>query len=84
MKYVKKPAVVEAFQLGIDEQPDWVSYSEKILPGNIALGITIFTPEGKMTAHKGDMIIKGIQGEIYLCKKDIFDATYEEVENKDD
>jgi hypothetical protein len=40
----------------------------------------IDTPEGTMRAERGDWIIRGIQGEIYPCKPDIFEASYEEAE----
>lgn len=42
-------------------------------------GITIHTLEGNMLAAKGDYIIKGINGEFYPCKPDIFEKTYERV-----
>lgn len=42
-------------------------------------GIDIRTLEGTMTALYGDWIIKGIKGEIYPCRNDIFEATYEKV-----
>lgn len=41
--------------------------------------VEIITLEGRMTASVGDYIIKGVQGELYPCKPDIFLATYEEV-----
>lgn len=41
----------------------------------------IETLEGKMKANKGDYIIKGIKGELYPCKEDIFYETYDKVEN---
>ena len=41
--------------------------------------IHITTLEGVMTASKGDFIIKGVKGEFYPCKPDIFEATYEVV-----
>lgn len=41
-------------------------------------GISVKTLEGVMTASVGDWIIRGVQGEFYPCKPDIFDATYEE------
>jgi hypothetical protein len=44
------------------------------------IGLAIPTLEGLMIARQGDWIIKGVQGEIYPCKPDIFDATYEPVE----
>jgi hypothetical protein len=86
MKYVKKPIVVEAFQFGVDYMPDWfvdkMSTNEIVTQGTHPLAndmkrCEIKTLEGVMKASKGDMIIKGIKGEIYPCKKDIFDATYD-------
>jgi hypothetical protein len=41
--------------------------------------VVIETLEGNMTADKGDYIIKGIKGEFYPCKPDIFELTYEKV-----
>lgn len=40
---------------------------------------TVETPEGLMTARQGDWIIRGVKGEFYPCKPDIFEATYEPV-----
>lgn len=42
-------------------------------------GLVIETLEGDMKASPGDWIIRGVQGEFYPCKPDIFDATYEPV-----
>jgi hypothetical protein len=42
-------------------------------------GVTIDTLEGKHLARFGDMVIKGVHGEFYPCKPDIFEKTYEEV-----
>lgn len=97
MKYVKKPIVVEAFQLGVDVVPGWF-YVAKLVgedagceivdihykTGEIGIiqSCIIYTPEGDMTANKGDFIIKGVKGEIYPCKKDIFEATYEPFEER--
>jgi hypothetical protein len=75
MKYVKKPIVVEAFRLGYDDKPEWfVDYEFQFARDAY---IIIETLEGEMRGFMGDMIIKGIKGEIYPCKKDIFDATYD-------
>ena len=41
--------------------------------------LVIATPEGFMLAHPDDIIIRGVQGEFYPCKSDIFEATYERV-----
>ena len=43
-------------------------------------GLKIFTLEGTMNANIGDWIIKGVKGEFYPCKPDIFEETYEKVE----
>lgn len=44
--------------------------------------VTISTLEGDMVAHHGDWIIRGVSGELYPCKNDIFKATYEEVDGR--
>lgn len=83
MKYVKKPIVVDAFQFLVDERPDWFTkeYGRQVVldGGEPTTRCKIKTLEGVMKAYKGDMIIKGIKGEIYPCNKDIFDATYDVV-----
>jgi hypothetical protein len=90
--YRKKPVVIEAFRFYIDDMPDWfmdkVSTNEITLH-NCAYGVypledsycLIETLEGLMRGEGGDYIIKGIQGEVYPCKSDIFEATYEKVED---
>lgn len=77
--YRKRPVVIEAFKLGTDEMPEWFT-NGKGVDWYINDGfIFILTLEGVMTARPGDYIIRGIKGEIYPCKPDIFDGTYEEV-----
>ena len=85
MKYRKKPVVIEAFKWtgGIDqlEDPEWIV--EEIKKGNVWFDrpstMKIKTLEGVMTAQIGDYIIQGVNGEIYPCKPDIFEKTYEVV-----
>jgi hypothetical protein len=81
MKFRKKPVVIEAVQyLGGDESQDNVA---DFMDANIAVSgdaILIGTLEGEMMATPGDWIIKGIKGEFYPCKPEIFAATYESVE----
>jgi len=93
-KFRKKPVVIEAFQLtwetttGQHPVPTWfieamnekkvsVGYTEKIHNTQWA---KIQTLEGEMTANPNDWIICGVNGEIYPCKPDIFEKTYEKVE----
>lgn len=85
MKYVKKPIVVEAFQFGVDEEPEWFLDEDGIhvvFHEDYPNCCKIITLEGMMEACTGDMIIKDNIGEIYPCKKETFDATYDLVETE--
>lgn len=77
MKFRKKPIVVDAIQWTGENYLDIVkSYNTiRILQQKDLL--IIGTPEGFMTAQIGDWIIRGIAGELYPCKPDIFSATYD-------
>lgn len=87
MKYKKKPVVIEAIQFTgtlnnleelsnfIDNQDLVISYKD---PKCVV--IKLQTLEGQMIASLGDYIIKGVQGEFYPCKPDIFEQTYERVD----
>lgn len=76
MKYRKKSVEIDAFPWTRGcEMPEWASrklteHSEFAL---------IDTLEGIMTATPGDFIIRGVEGEVYSCKPDIFEKTYERV-----
>ena len=79
-KFIKKPVVIEAIQ--------WTGWNGSEIEsftggdsGPIAsmLPFTIKTLEGEHTASVDDWIIKGVKGEFYPCKPDIFEATYEAV-----
>jgi len=84
-KYRKKPVVIEAIQFTEDAPDRAFNFirrncaHSRDTDGNKE--IKIQTLEGVMTAKIGDWIIKGVQGEFYPCKPDIFDATYEKVED---
>jgi hypothetical protein len=84
MKYRKKPVVIDAFRLGYDDHPSWFTDAvgdtvvlHQIEPHFASAAASIRTLEGTMRAERGDWIIKGVNGEIYPCKPDIFDKTYE-------
>jgi len=91
-KYRKKPIVVEAYQFisCADlkfHSPDWLRShigKEIIVSWGKNAGAYIQTLEGKMKVSIGDYIIKGVDGEFYPCKPDIFEKTYELVEGKDE
>ena len=78
-KYRKKPVVVEAALVTVDNY--WglattVRGAARIAPPSVEIP----TLEGTMVASLGDYIIRGIQGEFYPCKPDIFHETYEPVD----
>lgn len=86
MKYRKKPVEIDAVQFldtteSIMELSDFVGdiirvdYKDKDNPC-----LKIETLEGTMRASVGDYIIKGVKGEFYPCKPDIFEETYEKVD----
>lgn len=79
-KYRKLPVVIEAIQWDGTNDEEVESFVQKALV--IAEpDLYIETLEGKMVATIGDYIIKGVKGEFYPCKPDIFAATYEQVED---
>jgi len=79
----KKPVVIEAVQFtgsNIQEMDDFIDVNFQV---NLSTGkptLIIPTLEGDHEAKKGDFIIKGIAGEFYPCKPDIFEQTYEEID----
>lgn len=87
MNYRKKPVVIEAFEWtgGPDqsEDPEWAVEAIRLgkvwfnNAGTPECTMEIATLEGNHVAEVGDFIIKGVQGELYPCKPDIFKQTYE-------
>jgi hypothetical protein len=90
-RYRKKPVVIEAVQFEADGSnwreccefiealPWWENVGEE--EGNAPPpSLDIETLEGRMKCSPGDFIVRGVKGEHYPCKPDIFEATYEEVE----
>ena len=83
--YRKKPVVVQAVQWDGNNYENIINYLFNTdLPNNsihqCGNQLIIQTLEGDMRAHLNDFIIKGIHGEIYPCKPDIFEKTYEAVD----
>lgn len=84
MRFRKKPVVIEAIQWDGN-----LSTVEKLMEGSTCESVeqdlcdpalVIVTLEGKMRAEVGDWIIRGVNGELYPCKPDIFTQTYEVAE----
>jgi len=89
-KFRKIPVVIEAVQwngqnlkeiidfTGLNETAqkwDWEEFEQVVKQD----GLKIFTLEGTMMANVGDYVIRGVQGEFYPCKPEIFKQTYEQV-----
>jgi len=96
MKYKKKPLVIEAFQydgdlMGSDGNYYVPIWAVKAFTGGVLFygsvedkepcDLFIKTLEGNMLVNVNDYVIKGIQGELYPCKPNIFELTYELVED---
>lgn len=85
-KYRKEPIIIEAVQwdgsnlkevidfIGLEKT--WDAYEDIVITN----GLKVFTLDGLVTTSIGDYIIKGIRGEIYSCRSDIFEKTYEPVD----
>jgi len=78
MRFRKKPVVVDAVRFNGTNHDEIADFCAPH-PVNVGGGYTLLIPtlEGLMTANKGDWIIKGVKGEFYPCKPEIFEATYE-------
>lgn len=90
-QFRKKPIVIEARQLNTREDlydiSEWIQKERGSpigaingWPDDIEIFLMIYTLEGEMMASKGDWVIRGINGEFYPCKPDVFEKTYERVE----
>ncbi len=79
MKFRKKPIVIDAWKIKGSEAEGELAYAAA--DGLIRYcedgSILIKTPEGTMQGFVGDWIIRGVKGELYPCKPDIFEKTYE-------
>lgn len=92
MQFRKKPVVIEAHRIGDDGWPDsiWEGVNRNEIVLHLSTGqdgarktvtghVEIHTLEGVMRGEVGDYIIRGVKGEFYPCRADIFAATYEPV-----
>ena len=79
-RYIKKPIPIEALQIACNPGEiqaflgENVSFTLTIDSQNVT--VVIHTLEGDMAAHEGDYIIKGIKGEFYPCRRDVFEESY--------
>jgi hypothetical protein len=88
-KYRKKPVIIEAMQylgpFSLDEMhEEWGEAFSSVCTQNDLGLAAIKTLEGLLFLTIGDFIIKGVKGEYYPCKPDIFEATYEPVGDEND
>jgi hypothetical protein len=82
-RYTKKPVEIEALQWTGENTKEIVAFCSDCFSyqkDNVNV-LVINTLEGTMKASIGDYVIKGIKGEFYACKPDIFVMTYDEVTN---
>jgi hypothetical protein len=93
MKYIKKPVVIEAFKISDafweDENHEHPEWAQDAADNGVLQWLngetTVMTLEdgklgqAKHVASEGDWLIRGVKGELYFCKPDIFEMTYEAV-----
>lgn len=83
-RFRKRPVEIDAFRLPLEgAMPGWLT--DAMAAGTIRShrgGAKINTLEGLLTATPGDWIIRGVKGELYSCKPDVFALTYEAVEDE--
>ena len=91
-KFRKKPVVIEAIQfngfnpgeikkfVGDACSVEYHDAAHQAGAGGVGVDITIHTLEGDMKVSREDYVIKGVNGEFYPCKPDIFEKTYEPLE----
>lgn len=90
MKYIQKPTVIEAFRFGIDQFPKW--FIDAIDSGDVVLHgipeayqyceIDVHDSGTWPTADYGDYVVRYVDGEIYPCKRELFEQCYEEYKNE--
>jgi hypothetical protein len=79
--YRKKPVVIQAVQWTGENNTEILNFCSTcyITSSGKSKDLIVSTLEGDMSASVGDFIIKGVKGEFYACREDIFDITYETV-----
>jgi hypothetical protein len=86
MKYRKKPVIIEAWKINVDDHNRQAWVMDAFVNSNIwwhdgaGQVLAVETLEGMMLGRTGDFLIKGVKGELYPCKPDIFEMTYEVAE----
>lgn len=81
-RFRKKPVEIEAVHWDGKSMGPILAFegNSANIGGPVDGKLSIFTLEGVMTASPGDWIIRGVHGELYPCKPQIFDATYEPID----
>ncbi|QCH29261.1 hypothetical protein EZN00_02894 [Clostridium tyrobutyricum] len=80
-KYRKKPVEIEAVQWKGNNSTEIHDFVRKHMSKDINGELYIYTLEGNLHASIGDYIIKGVNGEFYPCKPDVFKKTYEKIKS---
>lgn len=82
-KFRKRPVIIEAERFtGVIPDPCSIIDDPRIIVKADGSELLVTTLEGVMSAKRGDWIIRGVKGELYPCKPDIFEQTYEPAEEE--
>lgn len=89
MKFRKKPVIIDAIRINFlfaNEMTDWPSWAQDAFQAEGLdfndTTVSIRTLEGRMDGHRDDWLIRGVKGELYPCKPDIFAMTYDPVDEE--
>lgn len=81
-KFVKKPIIIEAIKYDGTNKVEIQEFMDRYLDDTQDNQLKIETLEGVMLANIGDYIIKGVTGEFYPCKPNIFAKTYDKIDER--
>lgn len=82
-KFQKKPVVIDAVHYTGENEEEVLEFTDSGADLDANSQLIIHTLEGNLHVSPGDWVIRGVQGEYYPCKPDIFEATYEPVGQDD-
>lgn len=81
-KFVKKPIIIEAINYDGTNKVEIQEFMDRYIDDTQDKQLKIETLEGVMLANVGDYIIKGVTGEFYPCKPDVFTKTYDKIDER--
>lgn len=82
-RFRKRPIPLEVIEITAENIEDIKKWSSADRPIDITITLGVKTLEGVLEGNHGGYLIKGVRGEVYVCEKEIFEETYELVDEDD-